>query len=127
MTATAADSIVAATSAWPRTLGSATAVIESLDGAVSDIGSGASAFPWRHHAACVQWYVETPLEPVRTAADKWLADAHQAVAASSVGGYVSYGEPAMPAGRYFAGSAPRLAAVRQRYDPGALMYSNFGL
>jgi FAD/FMN-containing dehydrogenase len=126
MTAAAAESIVAATSAWSRAIGSATAVIESLDGAVSDIASGDTAFPWRRHAACVQWYVETPSPAAVTAGDDWLAAAHQAVAAHSVGGYVNYVEPAMPAARYFGGNLPQLTAVRQRYDPTAVMYSNLG-
>jgi FAD/FMN-containing dehydrogenase len=127
MTPTAAESIVAATSAWSRAMGSATAVIESLDGAVSDIASGDTAFPWRHHAACVQWYVETPSQAAVTAADEWVAHAHQAVEANSVGGYVNYVEPGMPAARYFGDNLQRLTAVRQRYDPGAAMYSSFAL
>jgi hypothetical protein len=127
MTPTAAESIVAATSAWSRAMGSATAVIESLDGAVSDIASGDTAFPWRHHAACVQWYVETPSQAAVTAADEWVAHAHQVVEANSVGGYVNYVEPGMPAARYFGDNLQRLTAVRQRYDPGAAMYSSFAL
>ena len=62
MTATAAESIVAATSAWPRPAGSATTVIESLSGSVSDVDSGDTAFPWRRQAASVQWYTEAAVE-----------------------------------------------------------------
>jgi FAD/FMN-containing dehydrogenase len=127
MTAAAAESIAAAAAAWSTTIGSATAVIESLGGAVTDIASGETAFPWRQHAACVQWYVETPSEAALNAADEWLADAHEAVAANAVGGYVNYVEPTMPAARYFGANLARLVAVRQRYDPGAVMYSNFAL
>jgi FAD/FMN-containing dehydrogenase len=29
----------------------------------------------------------------------------------------------MPASRYFAANLERLAAIRQKYDPGGLMYS----
>ena len=60
MTQAAAESIVAAVSAWPRDAGSSSAVIESLSGAVSDLGPSDTAFPWRRQAACVQWYTETP-------------------------------------------------------------------
>lgn len=60
MTPAAAEAIVAATSAWPTAAGSATTVIESLSGAVSDLDSGDTGFPWRRQAACVQWYTETP-------------------------------------------------------------------
>ena len=119
MTATAAESIVAATSAWPQAAGSATTVIESLSGSVSDVDSGDTAFPWRRQAASVQWYTEAAVE----FANEWLASAHAAVQAYSVGGYVNYLEPDTPASRYFGDNLARLAAVRQKYDPDGLMYS----
>jgi FAD/FMN-containing dehydrogenase len=124
MTPAAADSIVAATSAWQPNMGAATTVIESLDGAVRDVEPGGSAFPWRRHAACVQWYTEaTDVD----AANQWLASAHAAVRPNSAGGYVNYLEPQTPALRYFAGNLKRLSAVRKTYDPASLMYSSFGL
>jgi hypothetical protein len=49
------------------------------------------------------------------------------VEANSVGGYVNYVEPGMPAARYFGDNLQRLTALRQRYDPGAAMYSSFAL
>jgi FAD/FMN-containing dehydrogenase len=122
MTSQAAESIVAATSTWPTAVGSATTVIESLDGAVRDIASGDTAFPWRRQAACVQWYVETPSPTTVEAADGWLAKAHRAVQADSVGGYVNYQEQNTSPTRYFGDNLHRLDAVRQRYDPGASMY-----
>ncbi|MGH3643725.1 MAG: FAD-binding oxidoreductase [Mycobacterium sp.] len=122
MTSDAAESIVAATSAWPTAVGSATTVIESLDGAVRDVNSGDTAFPWRRQAACVQWYVETPSPATVEAADGWLAGAHRAVRAHSSGGYVNYLEPKTPPVRYFGDNVARLDAVRQHYDPGASMY-----
>ena len=127
MTPAAAESIVTAMSAWSRVVGSATAVIESLDGAVSDISSGDTAFPWRRQAACVQWYVETPSQAATSAANDWLAHAHLAVAANSVGGYVNYVEPGMPDARYFGDNLQRLKAIRQRCDPAAVMYSSLDL
>lgn len=123
MTSAAADSIVDARSAWPRDAGSATAVIESLSGAVSDVNPGDSAFPWRRHAACIQWYTEPPSPTTAETADRWLVSAHAAVKAHSVGGYVNYIEPGTPASRYFADNLERLAAIRQKYDPDGLMYS----
>jgi len=121
MTPAAAQAIVAATTAWPRDAGSASAVIESLSGAVSDVGPGDTAFPWRRQAASIQWYSE----PSNTAevGDTWLAAAHQAMGANSVGGYVNYVEPGSAAPRYFGANLPRLNAVRQQYDPSGLMYS----
>jgi FAD/FMN-containing dehydrogenase len=127
LTPAAAESIVAATSAWPPEVGTATAVLESLDGAVRDVDPGGSAFPWRRHAACVQWYTEPPTPTIVDAANGWLAAAHDAVRAHSAGGYVNYLEPQTPAQRYFAGNLQRLSAVRKAYDPGSLMYSSLGL
>jgi FAD/FMN-containing dehydrogenase len=124
MTPAAAESIVAAASAWPQAAGSATTVVESLGAAVSDIEPGDTAFPWRRQAACVQWYTEPPSPATVDAANDWLASAHQAVRANSVGGYANYPEPGAPAARYFAGNLARLTAIRQRYDPGAVMYSS---
>jgi FAD/FMN-containing dehydrogenase len=122
MTPDAAESIVAATAEWPAGAGSATAVIESLSGAVRDVGAGDSAFPWRHHAGCIQWYTEPPPQGI-DAAKNWLADAHSAVQDHSVGGYVNYLEPDTAASRYFGENTDRLGAIRRKYDPAALMYS----
>lgn len=127
MTRAAAESIVAATSAWPQASGSATTVIESLSGAVSDVDSDATAFPWRRQAACVQWYTETPSPATVDSANQWLAGAHEAVRANSAGGYVNYLEPDNDASRYFAGNLVRLSAIRKKYDPDGLMYSGVKL
>jgi hypothetical protein len=127
MTRAAAESIVAATSAWPQAAGASTTVIESLSGAVSDVDSDDSAFPWRRQAACVQWYAETPSPATIDSANPWLASAHEAVQANSVGSYVNYVEPDTAASRYFAGNLLRLSAIRQKYDPDGLMYSGMNL
>ena len=119
----AAESIVAAMSAWPRDAASASAVIESLSGAMSETESGDTAFPWRRQAACVQWYTETPSPATAETANEWLVSAHSAVHAHSVGGYVNYAEPNTPASRYFGDNLTRLGAIRQKYDPDGLMYS----
>jgi hypothetical protein len=123
MTHAAAESIVAATSAWPQAAGSASTIIESLSGAVSDVDSGDTAFPWRRHAASVQWYAETPSPATVDSANEWLARAHEAVQANSVGGYVNYVEPDTPGARYFGGNLLRLNAIRHKYDPDELMYT----
>jgi hypothetical protein len=68
----------------------------------------------------VQWYVETG-DPA--AATNWLGAAHQAVRPYSVGGYVNYIEANQPAARYFGPNLGRLSAVRQKYDPGRIMFS----
>jgi FAD/FMN-containing dehydrogenase len=124
MTPAAAESIVAAVSAWPEAVGAATTVVESLSGAVRDIDPGGTAFPWRRQAACVQWYTEPPSAATIDTANDWLTSAHQAVRPHSAGGYANYPEPGAPAARYFGGNLARLTAIRQSYDPGALMYSS---
>ncbi|GAB7069815.1 FAD-binding oxidoreductase [Mycobacterium hodleri] len=125
MTRSAADALVAATSAWPHELTPATMVVESLSGAIQDVAPDATAFPWRRHAASVQWYVETPTPQLVDAANGWLSVAHAAVGAHSAGGYVNYLEPSTPAARYFGANLPRLGELRRRYDPGRLMFSSF--
>lgn len=123
MTEGAADSIVEAMAAWPESAGSATAIIESLSGAVRDVAPGDTAFPWRRHAASVQWYVETPSPATVDSANEWLVRPHEAVQANSVGGYVNYVEHDIPAARYFDGNMVQLNVVRHKYDPGGFMYS----
>jgi FAD/FMN-containing dehydrogenase len=123
LTQAAAKSLVAGAASWPPDAGAATAVIESLDGAVGDVGPGDSAFPWRRQAANVQWYTEPRSPGAVDTATKWLASAHEAVRAASVGGYVNYLEPDTPASRYFGANLVRLSGIRQKYDPNQSMHS----
>ncbi|WP_179476240.1 FAD-binding oxidoreductase [Mycolicibacterium vinylchloridicum] len=122
MTSAAADSVVAAMSAWPQSAGSATAVVESLSGAVGDIDPAGSAFPWRRQAASVQWYTEATSD----AASDWLTSAHHAVASASVGGYINYPEIGDPLARYLGPNLQRFNAIRHQYDPAGLMRSGIG-
>ncbi|WP_445169444.1 FAD-binding oxidoreductase [Mycolicibacterium sp. Dal123E01] len=119
MTSAAADSIVSAMSAWPQSAGSATAVVESLSGAVNDIDPTATAFPWRRQAASIQWYTEAASD----AASSWLTDAHRALGPDSVGGYINYPETGDPLARYLGSNLARFNAIRQKYDPAGLMRS----
>jgi FAD/FMN-containing dehydrogenase len=123
MTPSATRAIVAATRAWPQDAGSATAVVESLSGAVSDVNPRDTAFPWRRQAASIQWYADTLAPNIVDAANSWLARAHETMGANSVGGYVNYVEPDSAAARYFSGNLLRFNAVRQEYDPYGVMYS----
>jgi hypothetical protein len=88
-----------------------------------DLDPEDTAFPWRRQAACVQWYTETPTPVIVDSANAWLKSAHNAVQSHSEGGYINYVEPDTPAARYLSGNLTRLAAVRQKYDPGGLMCS----
>lgn len=115
-----AQGIAAAVNAFPRGAGRMLAIMHAMDGALATVAPGATAFPWRRQSALVQWYVETG-DPA--AATSWLNTAHQAVQQYSVGGYVNYIEANQPPSRYFGPNLSRLSAVRQKYDPGRVMFS----
>ncbi|OBK11040.1 FAD-binding oxidoreductase [Mycobacterium sp. 1245852.3] len=115
-----AQGIAAAVNAFPRGAGRMLAIMHALDGALATVAPGATAFPWRRQSALVQWYVETG-DPA--AATNWLTTAHQAVQQYSVGGYVNYIEANQSPSRFFGPNLSRLSAVRQKYDPGRIMFS----
>ncbi|ETA90797.1 FAD-dependent oxidoreductase [Mycobacterium avium] len=119
--AAVAQGIAAAVNAFPRNAGRMLAIMHALDGALATVAPAATAFPWRRQSALVQWYVETSGDPA--AATNWLASAHQAVQQYSVGGYVNYLEANQSPARYFGPNLSRLSAVRQKYDPGRVMFS----
>jgi FAD/FMN-containing dehydrogenase len=117
----AAQGIAAAVAAFPPGAGRMLAIMHALDGALATVAPGATAFPWRQQSALVQWYVETSGDP--SAAANWLNTAHQAVRPYSVGSYVNYVEVNQPPSRYFGPNLSRLSAIRQKYDPGRVMFS----
>lgn len=119
--AAVAQGIAAAVNAFPRNAGRMLAIMHALDGALATVAPAATAFPWRRQSALVQWYVETSGDPAATT--NWLASAHQAVQQYSVGGYVNYLEANQSPARYFGPNLSRLSAVRQKYDPGRVMFS----
>jgi FAD/FMN-containing dehydrogenase len=121
ITPAAAQGIASAVDAFPRGAGRMLAIMHALDGALASVAPGATAFPWRQQSSLVQWYVETSGDP--SAATNWLNTAHQAVRPYSVGGYVNYIEANQPPSRYFGPNLSRLSAVRQKYDPGRVMFS----
>jgi FAD/FMN-containing dehydrogenase len=121
ITPAAARGIASAVDAFPRGAGRMLAIMHALDGALATVAPGATAFPWRRQSALVQWYVETSGSP--SAATSWLNTAHQAVQPYSVGGYVNYLEANQPASRYFGANLARLTAIRQKYDPGRIIFS----
>lgn len=96
----------------------ASAIVDPLDGAVADVAAPATVFPWRTHAAVVQWIVD-PLaaDDSASAACAWLSDCHERVRARSDGGYVNYAEAGAPPERWFADNTARLVDIRRRHDP----------
>ncbi|WP_405160670.1 FAD-binding oxidoreductase [Nocardia sp. NBC_01499] len=89
--------------------------INTLDGAVRDTLPEDSAFPWREHAALVEWGNYQPIPHEQAAA--WIADAHRLIAPFSAGAYVNYLELGDPMERYYAHNYPRLDDVRRKVDP----------
>jgi len=118
----AAHAIATAIGQWPASAGKASVLVDPLGGAVGDVATGDTAFPWRTQSAVLQWYAEPAASQV-PAATKWLAAAHQAVQQYSVGGYVNYLELNTPAARYYGPNLSQLSAVRQKYDPNRVMFS----
>lgn len=119
--AATAQGIAAAVKAFPPEAGRMITIMHALDGALATVAPGATAFPWRGQSALVQWYVENNGSP--SAAVGWLNTAHKAVQPYSVGGYVNYVEAGQPPARYFGSNLSKLSAVRQKYDPGRVMFS----
>ncbi|MGV9666246.1 FAD-dependent oxidoreductase [Nocardia niigatensis] len=89
--------------------------INTLDGAIRDLSPTAAAFPWRNHAAMVEWGAYEPI--THDSALAWLSDAHATIAPDSVGAYVNYLEPGDPMSRYYGPNHTRLADLRGRVDP----------
>jgi hypothetical protein len=118
----AAHAIATAIGQWPAAAGKASALVDPLGGAVGDVPSGDSAFPWRRQSAVLQWCAE-PAGSQVSSAKKWLSSAHQAVQQFSVGSYVNYLEANTSVARYFGSNVSRLSSVRQKYDPNQIMFS----
>ncbi|GAA1907007.1 FAD-binding oxidoreductase [Williamsia serinedens] len=115
---TTAIAVVDAVRARRATGHAASAIVDPLDGAVTDLGAADTAFPWRGHTAVVQWIVD-PLaaDDTETDALAWLTDCHARVADRSDGGYANYAEAGAPADRWFGANTARLADTRRRHDP----------
>ncbi|MFF3226062.1 FAD-binding oxidoreductase [Nocardia suismassiliense] len=90
-------------------------VVEPLDGAIQDTALDATAFPWRAHAAALEWAVLSPGGVDE--AHNWIISANRAVAPFSSGGYLNHVQPTDTVQRCFAHNFPRLQFLRQTTDP----------
>jgi FAD/FMN-containing dehydrogenase len=128
MTAALARALV---SVMERKVGSglaAAAILDPLTGAVGDVPSDASAFPWRDHLCDIQWYVGLPASaahPTMHAARAWIGSAHAAVSGHSAGGYVNYLEPKRAVRDYYGPNYPRLQQIKHEIDPTGFFRSPF--
>lgn len=120
VSASAADAIEdAMRSAASRGL-SASAILDPLDGAITETGGTATPFPWRSHTASVQWYVGLPTGAGAarySAARGWITSAHDRLGSRSSGGYLGYVESGRPLQDYLSGNVTRLVRVRAQADP----------
>lgn len=110
-----ASTIVDIVTARSRAGASGYVLVDPLDGAVSDTAADASAFPWRAHAATLQWIVDAPDDPA--GARDWITAAHRTLGPASAGAYANYIEPQADPARYYADNADRLRTLRRRLDP----------
>ncbi|MFJ4653964.1 FAD-binding protein [Nocardia sp. NPDC088792] len=95
--------------------------INTLDGAVRDTPLAEAAYPWRNHAAMVEWGAYQPIPSEIAMA--WVFAAHQLIRSASSGGYVNYLEPGDRIERYFGDNWSRLNAVRNTVDPDNRIYT----
>lgn len=109
------DRIVAALTAFSKVGGTGWVQLNTLDGAIRDTGPEDTAFPWRAHAALVEWGAYQPI-PHDTALS-WVTAAHRFCAPVSAGAYINYLEPGDALARYYAHNYPRLSALRRSIDP----------
>ncbi|NNH69418.1 hypothetical protein HLB23_05965 [Nocardia uniformis] len=99
-------------------------LIDPLNGAIRDTAPDDTAFPWRRHAASLQWLVESPADPI--AARRWVTDAHRALDTATAGGYANYAEPETPPERYFADNLHRVRIIGRVVDPDRRLRSGLG-
>lgn len=94
-------------------------LIGPLTGATRSVSPTATAFPYRNHAALIQWFCPLPTGATTayTAARGWIDYAHTRLGALSAGGYVNYVEPGRAVATYFGPNLTRLRAVKAAYDP----------
>ncbi|RMI32274.1 FAD-dependent oxidoreductase [Nocardia stercoris] len=115
LTPAVAETIVGVIADRSRAGGSGMVLLDPLGGAIADTAPDATAFPWRRHAAVLQWLVEAPPDPA--AARNWITTAHRAVAPVSSGAYLNYLEVGTDARRYFGRNLSRLRTIRWFTDP----------
>ncbi|WP_207838509.1 FAD-dependent oxidoreductase [Williamsia soli] len=118
-----ANSIVTAVRSRSRAGGGGLVIIDPLDGAIADVAASGTAFPWRSHAASLQWFTDVVPGGSYSSATSWVSSAHRTIGKASAGAYVNYLEAGVAPARYFGGNLPRLRTIRTKYDPARILYS----
>ncbi|MGH3794022.1 MAG: FAD-binding protein [Pseudonocardiaceae bacterium] len=104
-------------------------LIDSLGGAVSRIGAGDTAFPYRSALATVQIYQSASAATAPAARRSVGAVRTELGALLGENGYVNYIDPELPgwASAYYGSNLPRLRQVAEKYDPNAMFAFAQGL
>ncbi|WP_147471485.1 FAD-binding oxidoreductase [Nocardia stercoris] len=95
--------------------------INTLDGAIRDTAAEDTAFPWRNHAALVEWGAYQPIPP--EVAQAWVTSSHELFESVSAGAYANYLEPGDALARYYGDNYDRLTEIRRCVDPGNRIFS----
>ena len=112
------------------TAGSASVALTALGGAVNRVAPDATAFVHRRSRMLAQYYVSWPAGGSGRASQDWLAGTHAAMRPYASGAaYQNYTDPTLKNWRlaYYGSAAPRLTAVKNRYDPENFFTSPQGL
>jgi len=108
--------------------GKGSLILDPLGGAVGDVATGSSAFPWRRAKGIAQWYVPlstTASSSTVDAAYTWVRGGHQAFGSASAGGYVNYLEPGRALRTYYGSNFDRLRRVKAAVDPTNFFHSKY--
>ncbi|MGP2442100.1 FAD-binding oxidoreductase [Streptomyces sp. JW3] len=103
--------------------GTGSVAFTALGGAVNRVSPTATAFVHRRSRLLAQYLVAWPAGQSGATGRSWLSAAHRAMRPHASGAaYQNYTDPELTDWRtaYYADAAPRLAKVKQRYDPDRL-------
>ncbi|HEY3556594.1 MAG TPA: FAD-binding oxidoreductase [Kribbella sp.] len=99
----------------------ASAILDPLGGQAAKQPAGGSSWPWRSALGVIQWYSSSQNSGAKT----FIANGHRAVRPASAGGYVNYLETGRAVSSYYGGSAAKLQAAKQKYDPSGFFHTPY--
>jgi len=105
-------------------------ILDPLGGAVGDVTTGGSAFPWRRAKGIGQWYVPLSTSASSSTVDAaytWVRSGHSAFGSAGAGGYVNYLEPGRALRAYYGSNFDRLRRVKAAVDPTNFFHSKYSV
>ncbi|MFG1911135.1 FAD-binding protein [Kribbella sp. NPDC048928] len=121
MDATTITGLLGAVKSAARAGTAASAILDPLGGQAAKQPDGGSSWPWRSALGVIQWYSSAQNSGAKT----FIANGHSAVRAASAGGYVNYLESGRAVSSYYGGSAAKLHAAKQKYDPTNFFHTSY--